>query len=140
MSDLYLELRTRIPVVAQRTVIGTQRLQDAQDAVGLSNEAVARRVPVSEKTWRRWKEAGEIPTASLPAVASALRLDLHELKPPEPEPVTGRGEDPEYQALREEVTATRAMVEAILAHLGVDVPEATPPREGASRGLRAARR
>lgn len=76
MSDIYLELRSRIPVVAARTAVGTARIQAAQDAVGLSNEAVARLIPVSEKTWRRWKEAGEIPTAALPAVARALRLEL----------------------------------------------------------------
>jgi hypothetical protein len=81
MSDLYLELRTRIPVVAEQTKLGTQRLQDAQKRAGLSNEAVARVVPVSEKTWRRWKTRGAIPTASLPAVARALRLELHELQP-----------------------------------------------------------
>src|SRR5690242_7404459 len=81
MSDLYIELRSRIPVMAHQTVIGKQRLQDAQDAVGLSNESIARAVPVSEKTWRRWKQQGAIPTASLPAVARALRLDLRELEP-----------------------------------------------------------
>lgn len=81
MSDLYIELRSRIPVVAQQTHLGRQRLQDAQDSVGLSNEAIARKVPVSEKTWRRWKERGEIPTSSLPAVAKALRLELRELSP-----------------------------------------------------------
>jgi hypothetical protein len=78
MSDLYLQLRSRIPVVAAQTIVGSARLQEAQDAVGLSNEAIARQIPVSEKTWRRWKEAGTIPTASLPAVARALRLELIE--------------------------------------------------------------
>lgn len=68
-----------IPVVAQQTQIGSARLQAAQDDVGLSNEAIARTVHVSEKTWRRWKLAGAIPTASLPAVAKALRLELREL-------------------------------------------------------------
>jgi hypothetical protein len=88
MSDIYLELVSRIPVVAQRTTIGRARLGEAQERVGLSNEAIARRVPVSEKTWRRWKEKGEIPTASLPAVASALRLELRELEPPPEVPAT----------------------------------------------------
>lgn len=81
MSDLYLELRSRIPIVAQQTHLGKARIQGAQDAVGLSNEAIARVVHISEKTWRRWKEAGAIPTASLPAVATALRLELKELNP-----------------------------------------------------------
>jgi DNA-binding transcriptional regulator YiaG len=89
MSDLYVELRTRIPVVAEQTVLGSQRIDEAQKRAALSNEAVARLVPVSEKTWRRWKQRGAIPTASLPAVARALRLDLFELAPRgqmEPEP------------------------------------------------------
>lgn len=83
MSDLYLELRSKIPIVAAQTRIGAERIREAQDLVGLSNESIARRIPVSEKTWRRWKEKGEIPTASLPAVAKALRLELHALQPDE---------------------------------------------------------
>lgn len=82
MSDLYLELKTRIPVVAARTAVGRDRLQAAQDAVGLSNERLARQIPVSEKTWRRWKEAGEVPTYALPQVARVLRLEL--VEPQEP--------------------------------------------------------
>lgn len=73
MSDLYLELRSRIPVVAAKTQIGSARIEEAQKRVGLSNESIARRVPVSEKTWRRWKQSGEIPTASLPSVATLSR-------------------------------------------------------------------
>lgn len=76
MSDLYVELKSRIPVVAEKTYLGTQRLQDAQAAVGLSNEAIARLIPVSEKTWRRWKSDGTIPTASLPSVAKALKFEI----------------------------------------------------------------
>lgn len=82
MSDLYLELRSRIPVVALRTTIGQARLQEAQDSVGLSNERLARLIPISEKTWRRWKEAGEVPTYALPRVAEALGLEL--VKPVRP--------------------------------------------------------
>lgn len=78
---MYLELRSRIPVVAENTRIGAARLEEAQKATGLSNERIARLIPVSERTWRRWKEKGEIPTAVLPAAARALRLDLHELNP-----------------------------------------------------------
>lgn len=80
MSDMYLELRSRIPIVAEQTQLGTQRIRDAQARVGLSNEAIARIVHISEKTWRRWKNQGSIPTASLPAAARALRLELHELE------------------------------------------------------------
>jgi transcriptional regulator with XRE-family HTH domain len=76
MSELYVQLRSRIPVVAEKTYLGTERLHDAQAATGLSNEAVARRIHISEKTWRRWKKEGTIPTASLPAVAEALKFDV----------------------------------------------------------------
>lgn len=92
---MYLELKHRIPVIAARTQIGREELQRAQDTVGLSNERIARLIPVSEKTWRRWKEAGEVPTAVLPQVAKVLRL---ELVPPPQETV----EMPEGFGLREE--------------------------------------
>lgn len=78
---MYLELLSRIPVVAAQTYLGTARIQEAQDACGLSNEAIARQIHISEKTWRRWKQAGSIPTSSLPAAARALRLELRELSP-----------------------------------------------------------
>lgn len=78
MSDLYLDLHSRIPVVAAKTRIGTAHLQAAQDAVGLSNEGIAREIPVSEKTWRRWKDEGTVPTYALPKIAKVLRLELVE--------------------------------------------------------------
>lgn len=84
MSDLYVELLSRIPVVAEQTHLGEQRIQELQSRAGLSNEAVARVVHVSEKTWRRWKKLGAIPTASLPAVARALGFELHEVGVNEP--------------------------------------------------------
>jgi len=78
MSDMYLELRSKIAVVAQKTYLGTARRPEAQDAVVLSNEAIARRIPCSEKTWRRYKQSGYVPTALLPTVAKVLNLDLVE--------------------------------------------------------------
>jgi hypothetical protein len=79
MSDIYLQLLSRIPVVAEQTYLGEQRIQEAQTNAALSNEAIARIVHISEKTWRRWKKKGSIPRASLPAVAAALGLQLQEL-------------------------------------------------------------
>lgn len=96
---MYLELKSKIPVVAARTAVGRERLQAAQDAVGLSNERLARLIPVSTKTWERWKKAGEIPTQWLPQVARALRLELVEapavpavveLRPTAAEPLLAR--------------------------------------------------
>lgn len=95
---MYLELKHRIPVIAARTHIGREELQRAQDTVGLSNERIARLIPVSEKTWRRWKEAGEVPTAVLPQVAKVLRLEL--VAPPQ-----ATVEMPEGFSLREEAAA-----------------------------------
>lgn len=98
MSDLYVELRSRIPVVASRTEIGTSRLEAAQSAVGLSNERLARLIPVSEKTWRRWKAAGQVPTYALPTVAKALRLELVEV--PATMDLSGPDGQPPLQLLR----------------------------------------
>lgn len=76
MSDLYLELRTRIPLVTSWVPVGTIRLQEAQDATGLSNERLARQIPVSVKTWERWKKRGEVPADSIPAVARVLGVEI----------------------------------------------------------------
>jgi hypothetical protein len=128
MSDLYLELRSRIPIVAQQTHLGEARLQDAQNAVGLSNEGVARAVPVSEKTWRRWKKLGAIPTASLPAVARALRLDLKELEPDVDERVAAlEAESVKVRQELDELRAVRAGVDRIEALLREQLGQ---PRDG----------
>jgi hypothetical protein len=101
MSDLYLELRSRIPVVADRTAVGRDRLDAAQRAVGLSNERLARLIPISEKTWRRWKDRGEVPTYALPKVAQALRLELVSASPPLDE--LGPFDDGDPRRLLEEI-------------------------------------
>ncbi len=74
-----------MPPVAQKVFIDAEALQAAQDAAALSNEALGHRLHVSERTWRRWKEEGSVPTSHLPAVATHLRLDLAHLVEPEPE-------------------------------------------------------
>lgn len=125
MSDIYVELRSRIAVVAAKTRLGTARIQEAQDAVGLSNEAVARRIPVSERTWRRWKESGEIPTASLPAAAAALRLELRELAAADD---YGASDGLSTTVLAEEVADIRAIVLALAEHAGVDIGRALGTR------------
>ncbi len=78
MSSPYLDLMARIPVVASKTEIGEERLREAQDRTGLSDEAVARQIHIATKTWYRWKKAGAVPTAQLPAVARALHLEFHD--------------------------------------------------------------
>lgn len=129
MSDMFLELRSRIPVVAAQTHIGTARLQEAQKTVGLSNESVARKIPVSEKTWRRWKEAGEVPTSSLPAVAKALRLELRELDPTAvDEDVTER-----LDRLEAQVGDVQTILTALAEAAGIDVNALLPRAEVAGR-------
>lgn len=111
MSDLYLDLRARIPVVAARTVIGTARIQEAQDRVGLSNERIARLIPVSERTWRRWKEAGTIPTASLGRVAEVLGMELRQGND---SPAAVRLPADDMERLHGEIADLRSMVERLL--------------------------
>ena len=76
MSDMMLVLHERIKAVRRGVHIGSARLREAQDNIGLSNEKLARRLYVSEKTWRRWRDIGEIPREHLPAVARELGLRL----------------------------------------------------------------
>jgi len=88
-------------VVADRTAVGRDRLEAAQRAVGLSNERLARLIPISEKTWRRWKEAGEVPTYALPKVATALHLELVSVQPQPDE--LGLVDDGDPRRLLEEI-------------------------------------
>lgn len=132
MSDIYVELRSRIAVVAAKTRLGTARIQEAQDRAGLSNEAVARRIPVSEKTWRRWKKAGEVPSASLPAVADALGLELHELSDAHGQPA------PFSRPAVAEIAEIRALLVALAERMGVDVEDVLRVhRDGAEAPPRA---
>jgi hypothetical protein len=81
MSDLYLDLRRRIPVVADWTDVGTEAMEEAQSRTGLSDERLAREIPVSAKTWVRWKRRGQIPTHLLPKVAPLLGFEMVPLEP-----------------------------------------------------------
>lgn len=122
MSDLYIELVSRIPVVSQKAAVGSQLLEDAQKRSGLSNEAVARRIYISERTWRRWKEDGEIPKASAQAVAEALSLEMRELVPPEePAQLAAVPDEPassdEIRELREMVAEQGEVLRAMAAEL-----------------------
>jgi DNA-binding transcriptional regulator YiaG len=78
---MYLDLKRRIPVVAEWTEVGEEDMQRAQERIGLSDERLARLIPVSERTWRRWKKRGAIPTALLPRVAEVLDLELVKTEP-----------------------------------------------------------
>jgi DNA-binding transcriptional regulator YiaG len=81
LSDLYLDLKHRIPVVGEWVEIGREEMQRAQKRLGLSDERLARLIPVSEKTWRRWKARGAIPVQWLARAAEALDLELVRAEP-----------------------------------------------------------
>lgn len=51
-------------------------MEEAQSRLGLSDERVAREIPVSTRTWIRWKKRGQVPVQWLPNVAKVLELEI----------------------------------------------------------------
>ena len=92
MSDLYLDLRRRIPVVTEWTDVGTEEMERAQSKTGLSDERLAREIAISAKTWTRWKKRGQIPTHLLQRVAPILGFELVPVTPTPLEFTDGRPE------------------------------------------------
>lgn len=76
-----MDLKRRIPVVAEWTDVGTKEMERGQARTGLSDEKFAHMIPVSAKTWSRWKKRGRIPTHSLPKVAPLLGFELVPFEP-----------------------------------------------------------
>jgi transcriptional regulator with XRE-family HTH domain len=120
MSELELILRHRLAVVRKGVVIGTERLQEAQDARGLSNERLARELHIAEKTWRRWKAAGEVPAYYLEEVAAVLGLEIEQPKR-EPLRLNGGEEKTSLGGLRAEleveIARLRSLNDALEAEL-----------------------
>jgi transcriptional regulator with XRE-family HTH domain len=81
MSDLYLVLRSRLEDVQSWVTLGPEVIREAQQRIGLSDERVARQVPVSTRTWIRWRERGQIPAHSLDRVAKVLELEVERSRP-----------------------------------------------------------
>lgn len=107
MSDFYEVLRRRVETVAAKAQLGAERLQAAQDAKGFSNERLAHRLNISEKTWRRWKKSGEVPVYHLDLVVKTLGLEVER----DGDAPTHEGEAEVAAALRllrDELRATRA--------------------------------
>ena len=126
MSDLYVVLRSRLDTVADWVAIGSDRMLEAQKQVGLSDERVARRVPVSTRTWIRWRLRGEVPVASLDRVAEILGLEIERPKrirvmPPEDDRPARRRTDrvatSQLDDLQMSVARLSAQVEEVLALL-----------------------
>ena len=76
MSELYLVLRRRLEDVTDWVEIGTPTLHNARKALGLSYEAMGRKLNVAAKTWERWEKAGRVPRHELPRVAEMLELEI----------------------------------------------------------------
>lgn len=62
--------------MAEWTTFGADTLSEAQKRLGLSDERVARQIPVATRTWIRWRQAHRVPTAHVPRVAEILALEV----------------------------------------------------------------
>ncbi len=82
MSDMYLVLRSRLEDVQSWIDLGVDVIRDAQKRTGLSDERLARQVPISTRTWIRWRERGQVPTHSLERIAELLQLEVERSQRP----------------------------------------------------------
>src|ERR1051326_9036836 len=76
MSELYLVLRRRLEEVTDWVTLETATLKTARKALGLSYEAMGRKLNVAAKTWERWEKVGRIPRWELARVADILELEI----------------------------------------------------------------
>jgi hypothetical protein len=127
VSDLYLDLRRRIPVVTEWTTVGSKEMEDAQARTGLSDERLARMIPISSKTWTRWKKRGQIPTHLLPKVAPILGFELVTIEPLQ---IPVAGDQPVSEGTLVLTPALRESV-AVLVELVQRLAETAERNEGA---------
>lgn len=118
MSELYLVLRRRLEEVTDWVALETATLKNARKSLGLSYEAMGRKLNVAAKTWERWEKAGRIPRWELARVAEILELEIErparqrvEVLEESPDAAT---RDEELHALREELAEVRGMVAQLL--------------------------
>ena len=80
VSDVYLDLKARIPVVARTkfTTVDAALLDRRRKQLGLTHLDVATELGFVERTWMRWLERGSVPTRNVKDVARILQLDLYE--------------------------------------------------------------
>jgi hypothetical protein len=76
VSDLYPILRHRLEPVSDWVDIGTKEMAAAQKASGLSDEKLARKIPISTRTWIRWKKRGQVPIFHIDLVADVLKMEI----------------------------------------------------------------
>ena len=92
-------------------------MQELQSGAGLSNEDMGRLLHVTEKTWRRWKEKGEVPNRDLAAFARAVKVELATISPQEESPY-GIGQlTQELADIRAELRELQRDVRAILERI-----------------------
>jgi hypothetical protein len=120
--------------VAEWVNLGTEAMNEAQRALGLSDERVARLIPVSTRTWLRWRQRGAVPVYMLDRVGAALKLEIERpssgmirLDPTDPaalEAILQRVED-----VHAELREVHELVESLAA-------TRPPPKSGTPRARR----
>lgn len=110
MSDLYLILRHRLDGMTDWVMIDTDVLRQARRRLSLSQEAVARQLHVSSKTYERYEKSGRVPRSQVAALAALLELQI-EAAMPEPPRITDWSKDDEVAA---EIIARLERIERLL--------------------------
>jgi transcriptional regulator with XRE-family HTH domain len=142
MSELYLTLRTRLPVVTEWVEIGTEVMRNARRERGFSMEALARQLHVVSKTYERYEKAGRLPVNLVDRFGEILGLEIERL--PGPTTITARETTPrrphegleeiagQLDRLVEEVAGLRGLVEEVERRLpqgdGEDLPARSSSR------------
>jgi transcriptional regulator with XRE-family HTH domain len=62
--------------VKEWVTLGTKPMKEARERLGLSYETVARKFPVSAKTYERYEKAGRVPIELLTMTADILELEV----------------------------------------------------------------
>lgn len=108
MSDLYLVLRSRLEPVGKRfewVDLGPSVMLEARKRLGLSREAIARKLNLSAKTYERYEKSGQVPKHELRNIAGVLELQVEETE--RTTVVMPRGEDDDVAQRTAEENARR---------------------------------
>jgi transcriptional regulator with XRE-family HTH domain len=132
MSDLYLILRRRLEDVTDWVELGTATLLNARKALGLSYEAMGRKLSVASKTYERYEKKGRVPRHLLPRVAEVLNLEIDWPKPTHLS-VTAAGED-RLETLEQRLAEVLALVQQLRAEM---LEQRQVPAAGRVQGDRA---
>lgn len=132
MSDIYLVLRNRLDSVAEWVTLGPE-MRTARERLGLSRAAIAREIPVVEKTYERWEKRGQVPRPFLPAVANLLHLEIETpeqvkiaVTPNGPDATVSPAQLEAFASALERLESMLARYEDALERLGAAQAEGTP--------------